>query len=488
MHPSVQDIVEATGGTLAQGGGSEPQAAARLTGVSTDSRTLGAGEAFIAIIGEQFDGHRFAEAAARDGAGALVVSQPLDAARRRRRDSVGVPVIVVGDTTRAYGDIASWWAGQMPAKIVTLTGSNGKTTVKEMVAHLLDLLGPTLRSEGNHNNHIGVPETLLRLRPHHRFAVVEMGTNHPGELERLARLAVADAAIITNIGPSHLEAFGTERGVAREKMHLLDYLSANGLALLHADDPWSQWIALRHRERKATFGLSAEATWRASDVRLSDDGIVFEVAMCGTRFQVPVHGEHQVANCLAAVAVAAEMGLDTHAAAEQFRSFVPPKWRMAVSEVGGVTFVVDCYNANPASTSAALRELERREVAGRRVAVLGDMLELGAMAPQAHMDMGSLAVDSGIDLLCAVGEQSKATADAARRAGMPAEHVLWTDDRATAAAWARKRLGAGDAVLLKASRGVRLEEVAEALIRWAEADAGGGRRRTASAVEPAGAR
>ena len=469
MELSVRDILDATGGTLAQG-----QAAAPLAGVSTDSRSIRGGEAFVAIRGDQFDGHRFAAAASKAGAGAVVVSrwplgEPVDAA-----------AVVVADTTRAYGDIASWWAGQMPAKIVTITGSNGKTTVKEMVAHLLEVLGPTLRSEGNHNNHMGVPETLLRLEPHHRFAVVEMGTNHPGELEQIARLAAADAAVITNIGPSHLEAFGTERGVAREKMHLLDSLSANGLALLHADDPWSQWIALRHRGRKATFGLSSEATWRASDVRLADDGIVFEIAVCGTRFQVPVHGEHQVANCIAAVAAAAEMGLDSHAAAEQFRSFVPPKWRMAVRETGGVVFVVDCYNANPASTSAALHELARRQVARRRVAVLGDMLELGAMAPQAHADMGRLAAEVGVDLVCAVGEHSRGLARAARDAGMGDEDVLWTDDRATAAAWVRKRLGVGDAVLVKASRGVRLEDVAEALARWADAE-------LPAAAEPAAA-
>jgi len=469
MQLSVQDILHATGGALVHG-----QPAAPLTGVSTDSRTVGSGEVFIAIEGEQFDGHRFVATASEAGAGAVVVSRPP-------QEPVDAAVIVVADTTWAYGDIAAWWAAQMPAKIVTLTGSNGKTTVKDMVAHLLEVLGPTLRSEGNHNNHIGVPETLLRIEPHHRFAVVEMGTNHPGELEQIARLVVADAAIITNIGPSHLEAFGSERGVAREKMHLLDHLSASGLALLHADDLWSEWIALRHRGRRATFGLSAEATWRASGVRLADDGIVFEAAVCGTRFQVPVHGEVQVANCLAAIAVAAEMGLDTHAAAEQFRSFRAPKWRMTVREVGGITILADCYNANPASMCAALRELERREVAGRRVAVLGDMLELGALAPQAHMDMGSLAAAGRVDLLCAVGEQSKATADAACRAGMPAEQVFWTDDRATAAAWVRTRLGVGDAVLVKASRGVRLEEVAEALTRWAEAE-------LPSAVEPAGVR
>ena len=276
----------------------------------------------------------------------------------------------------------------------------------------------------------------------------------------------ADVAVITNIGPSHLEGFGTERGVAREKMYLLDTLSANALAVLHADDPWSQWIALHHRGRKATFGRAAEATLRASDDWANDDGIGFELADSGVRFAVPVCGSHQVSNCLAAVAVAAEMGIDARTAAERFASFAPLKWRMVVHRVREVTFILDCYNANPASVRGALAELARRQVAGRRVAVLGDMLELGHIAVEAHAAIGRLVVAEGIDLLCAVGELAEGVADAARGAGMPEGQVFWTVERGAAAQWLRERVEPGDAVLVKGSRGVRLEEVAEALDTW----------------------
>jgi len=458
MRFTAEDILAATHGELVQGDPKTP-----LTGVCTDSRKLEDDDLFIAIVGDRFDGHAFVGPSLGDGAGAAIVSAwPLPVASHK-------PVIVVRDTVAAYGDVAAWWAGQMPARVVTITGSNGKTTVKEAVAHLLGLLGPTLCSEGNHNNHIGVPETLLRLRPDHRFAVVEMGTNHPGEIERLARLVVSDAAVITNVGPTHLEFFANERGVAREKRHILDYLSPTGLAVLHADDAWSQWIALRHQGRKATFGLSPEAHWRASEWWRTDDGIGFEVAGSGVRFAVPLHGRHQVANCLAAVAVAAEMGLDAHTAAERLRSFQPPKWRMSVRRVAATTFVLDCYNANLASVRGAVEDLAERE-AHQRVAVLGDMLELGDTAAAAHRSVGEMVAHAGIDLLCAVGELSALMAEAAREAGMPPDQVCWTTDRRAAAQWLRERVGPGDAVLFKASRGMELEEVAERLERWTQAE------------------
>jgi len=451
MEFTVEQALAATQGVLVQGAPAGP-----LRGVSTDSRTVQDGNLFVAIEGERFDGHVFVGKALAAGAGAAVVSTwPLAVESHR-------PVILVDDTTAAYGDLAAWWASQMPARIVSVTGSNGKTTVKEAIAHLLGLLGPTLCSVGNHNNHIGVPETLLRVRPDHRFAVIEMGTNHPGELGRLARLVVADVAVITNVGPAHLEAFETEQGVAREKRTVLDHLSANGLAVLHADDPWSQWIALRHRGREATFGRSPDATWRACEEWTTDDGIGFELAGSGVRFTVPLHGRHQVANCLAAVAVAAEMGLDSHAAAERLRTLTPPKWRMAVRKVAEATLILDCYNSNPASVRCALEDLAERQ-AYRRVAVLGDMLELGAASAKAHRAVGGQVAAAGAALLCAVGPEAEALAEAAVAAGLAPEQVLWTTDRRAAARWLCERVGPGDAVLFKASRGVQLEEVAEAL-------------------------
>ncbi|MFP4055286.1 MAG: UDP-N-acetylmuramoyl-tripeptide--D-alanyl-D-alanine ligase [Candidatus Brocadiia bacterium] len=461
MRLAVKDVLEATGGSLAQGSASAP-----LSGVSTDSRTVGAGELFVAIRGERFDGHRYVADALAAGAGAALVSQwPLGAGTDR-------PVIVVPDTKQAYGALGAWWRQRMPARVVGVTGSNGKTTTKEMIAHLLSRLGPTLRSEANHNNHIGVPQTLLRLRPHHAFAVVEMGTNHPLELARLAQLVRPELGVITNIGPTHLEAFRTVRGVAREKGRLLDFIRPRGLAVLHADDPWSRRLAARHAGRVTTFGLGPAARWRAAAVWPNGSRLRFVLAGLGESFSVPVVGRCQVSNCLAAIAVAAELGLSVGEAAWQFRSFRPPEWRMALRRVGGLTLICDCYNANPASMDAAMEELARRPVAGRRVAVVGDMLELGRASTVAHRRLGHRVALAGVDLLCAVGPAAARTAEAAVRSGMPRDRVFATTHNRAAGQWLAEHLEPDDTVLLKASRGVRLEEVVHSIEQWAgEAEA-----------------
>jgi len=460
MNLTVSDILEATGGHLVQG-----EAASPLAGVSTDSRTLRAGELFVALRGENFDGHDYVTAALKASAAAALVSgRPPDLGTDR-------PVVLVDDTVAAYGAVAAWWRARTSVRVVGVTGSNGKTTTKDMIAQLLEGIGPTLRTEENHNNHIGVPETLLRIRPHHRFAVVEMGTNHPGELGPLARLVRPHVAVITNVGPTHLEGFASPQGVAEEKGHLLDFLAPDGLAVLHADDPWSGGLSERYQGRRTTFGLSPDAQWRAESVRSDGERLEFELARHGQAFSIPVVGKYQVSNCLAAIAVAHELGLSVRDAARRFKTFVAPKWRMSVHQVGGMTLVLDCYNANPASMRAALEELASRAAAGRRVAVLGDMLELGRASEAAHRDLGRLVASAGLELLCAVGEHSMLLAHAALRRGMPARRVFWTSDKAVAAGWVCERLLPSDTVLFKASRGMRLEEVADVVEDWATAQA-----------------
>ena len=460
MDLTVGRVLEATRGRLIQGSPDTP-----LFGVSTDSRSVGPRELFIALRGERYDGHQFVAASLAAGAAAVLVSTwPLDLPTDRA-------VVLVDDTLAAYGALAFWWRSHLPARIVAVTGSNGKTTTKEMIAHLLEALGPTVRSEANHNNHIGVPETLLRLRPHHAFAVVEMGTNHPGELERLAAVATPNVAVITNIGPSHLEAFGSVRGVATEKARILDFRAADHLAVLHADDPWSRRIAARHKGPKTTFGLSADATWRAEAMGAESDSIRFILAGRPKPFTVPVYGRHQVSNCLAAVAVADAMGMSPEQAAERFLTFSPPKWRMDFRRIGDLTLIVDCYNANPASMKAAIEDLSRRTVPGRRVAMFGDMLELGRGSTAAHKRLGSLVAAGGFDVLCVVGQKAALVAQAALAYGMSACSVYWAEHRPLAAEWLCARLRPNDTVLLKGSRGVRLEEVAEAIEAWARVHA-----------------
>ena len=458
MELTITQVVEATNGRLAQGRPDAP-----LTGVSTDSRTLAPGELFIAIRGERFDGHDFVPKLTKAG-GAMVERWPLEV-------PPGLPVVVVDSTVAAYGRLAAWWRRRIPAVVVAITGSNGKTTTKEMLACLLGGLGPTVASLASHNNHIGVPETLLRIRPGDSFAVVEIGTNHFGEVPVLASLVEPEVALITNIGPSHLEAFGSEEGVAREKGRLLDFLRLGGLAVLHADDPWSRALAGRAAGRVATFGLSADADWRATDIEEGEAEVRFTLEPDGCRVVLPVAGRFQVSNCLAAMAVAAEMGMAPEAAAERLRSFRAPKWRMEVRRIGSVTLIADCYNANPASMAAALDELARRPTPGRRVAVVGDMLELGDVSDDAHRRLGRLVAEAGVELLCAIGEKALLAAQEAVGAGLPLEKVHWTLENADASRWLVERLGEGDTVLVKASRGMRLEEVAEAVAAWAQGTA-----------------
>jgi len=457
MDICIANVLEATGGRLVQG---DP--AATLHGVATDSRQVTPGDLFVALAGERFDGHDFVARAFEAGAGAAVVGRWPDGLATDR------PVVRVPYTADAYGALGAWWRRRMPARVVGITGSNGKTTCKEMIAHLLGALGPTVCSEANHNNHVGVPETLLRIRSEHRFAVVEMGTNHLGELEPLASLARPDVGLVTNIGPTHLAAFGSEEGVAREKGHLLDAIAPGGLAVLSADDYWSRQLAEAHPGRTATFGLSDDADWHVAHLAQGESEIRFVVAQTGDAVTAPVVGRWQVANCLAAIAVAAEMGLSVSEAAARLASFQSPKWRMNVRRIDDFTLLLDCYNANPASMLGALGELERRPCPGRRVVVLGDMLELGQVSAAAHRELGRLVAGASIDLLCAVGPEAFLMVGEALCSGMLPTNIFWSNDRAMAARWLCYRLRPNDTVLLKGSRGMRLEEVADAVVAWAE--------------------
>ncbi len=457
MKATIAEIVQATAGRLVQG---DP--AARAIGVTTDTRSIFPGQLFIALPGDKFDGHDFVGKALEAGAAAALVARLPEGLATDR------PLVLVDDTVAAYQAMGAWWRARVPATVIGITGSNGKTTTKSLLTLALGALGPTMCSEANNNNHLGVPQTLLRIVPEHRFAVVEMGVNHFGEMAPLARTARPNVALITNIGRTHIEAFGSPEGVAREKSVMLDYLAADGLAVLPADDPWSRGIAARHPGRKVTFGLSPDADWRAARLRLAADHISFVVERTGDKVTVPVVGALQVGNCIGAIAAAAELGVPVPQAADALSRFKPPKWRMDVRRVNGMTLLLDCYNANPSSMLGAVAELARRRSRrGRRVAVLGDMLELGEISDAAHREVGAAVAGAGIDLLCAIGERAEALADQAIANGMDSARVLRTRARDEAAGWLRGNLSRTDTVLFKASRGVRLEEVADAVLAWA---------------------
>lgn len=454
------ELVSVIGGRLVAG-----RADHAIDAISTDTRRLPPGALFWALRGERFDGAAFVEEAlARGACGAVVPADAVPDARVwQGRDVV---VIAAGDPLRALQEAAAAHRARFECPVVGVTGSNGKTTTKEMAAAILSQRGPVLKTEGNLNNHIGVPLTLFRLGAAHRAAVVELGINHPGEMTRLCEIARPTVGVITNVGHAHLEGFGGLDGVARAKGELFEALGADGIAVVNLDDPRIASLGAGLACRVLTFGLTA------GDVR---GCIVDEETRSGTRIEirhggaraecvVPVVGRHNAANALAASAVAVALGADLESAAKGLERFRPAAMRSElVTAPSGVVVFNDAYNANPSSMERALDTAGRLRGAGRVYAVLGDMLELGAGAESLHREVGRAAARAGLDGLVAVGPAARWIAEEARRAGMSARAVVSVDaaDDAVAviAGWCR----AGDVVLIKGSRRMALERVATGL-------------------------
>ena len=421
MMFTVGHVLTATGGRLLAG---EPRGA--VEGVSTDSRTIRAGQLFVALRGPRFDGHDFiaqAMAPGKDAAGALVVPS-------RFHGSVPPGRIVIGveDTLLALQALARAHRAGLPAvSLAAITGSNGKTTTKEMAAGILARRFTVLKNEGNLNNTIGVPLTLLRMTPQHQAAVVEMGISEPGELRRLCEMAGPTMGLITNIGRAHLETLGDIEGVARAKGELLEGLHG-GLAILNADDPYSRRLAQRTTGPVMTFGMTHEADVRACDLRegLEGSGTVFTLTARGrgeTEVRLSVPGRHNVLNAAAAAAIAVAFQVDLMTVARGLESFSPVLLRTELIEWHGLRILNDAYNANPDSMQAALLTLAGLRGSGHAVAVLGDMLELGTHAAQAHREAGETAARLGIEGLVLLGDCADLVADGARLGGMPANRI-----------------------------------------------------------------
>ena len=448
--------------------------------VCTDSRQVTAGVLFVALRGRHFDGHNFAAEALRHGAAAALVEQMppgCDAAR----------TLVVRDTLRALGDLAAWTRRQWPVRVVGVTGSNGKTTTKEILAAIaqqVDFSPPrtvVLKSRANENNLIGLPLNLLRLTGHEAVAVLEMGMNVPGEIARLAEIAAPDVGVITNIGPAHLEGVGSLAGVAAAKGELFAGMRHDATIAVNRDDEWVRRVAASFPGRRIEFGRGGEITaGHISDFGL--DGVAFTLTIAGwsTAVRLRMPGEHNVTNALAAAAAAHGLGIECEAIAAGVAAALPPPMRMQVIRLAnGRTVVNDAYNANPASMEMALRLIARTP--SRTLAVLGEMRELGAESAALHQQLGRQAARSGIRLLVLMGPQAESVA-AGARATNSGELTIHTCASAAAAAeviadaWQR-----GDTILVKGSRGPDTEEsVRRYGARLAEvvsvlAKAGGGR-------------
>lgn len=435
-----------------------------LAGIATDSRAVAPGSLFVALRGDRFDGHDFLGAVARAGAGALLVD------RAGPQLPAGAPPrIEVDDTRRALGRLARWHADRCAARRIAVTGSNGKTTTKDLLHAALGSAGPAVASRKSFNNAIGLPLTLLEIEPETRFAALELGTNHPGEIAALAALARPEVGIVTNCSWSHVEFLRDLDGVVEEKGALLEALPADGVAVLNADDPALPALRERTRARVVTFGIRRPADFRAVDIRFDFRRLV--VRLRGRRVYVPLGGCHNVMNALAALAAADAVGVPLPAAIAALRRVQGPPMRLAPLRADGITLLDDTYNANPGSVEAAFRTLAATPAKGRRVVVLGDMLELGAHATTLHGRAGELMSLVQDALLVAVGSHAHDVVAGALRRGLPEERALACADAPAAAALVPGLLRRGDVVLVKGSRGMAMERVVAAIRAGVAAEA-----------------
>lgn len=450
MQITAGQIAKVTGGRLLRGAPTQP-----VTSFSTDTRTLARGEAFIALDGPSFRGESFIGPALLRGACGIIA--------HREPEGIGIPddafFIRVDDTLQALGSIARWWRHTVDPSVVAVSGSAGKTTTKEMLAHICRSSVPIVATEANLNNLIGLPKTLFRLEPGHAVAIVELGMNRPGELTELTRIADPDVGIMTNIGNAHIGNFGSLPKLIEGEAEMFAAMNPHGTAIVNLDCPHSQLVteSFRFPNTVITFGLSEKADVRASRMEV--------VPPFGYRFllhvqdeaawvTLPVFGRYQVLNALAAAAAAAALGIAPDEIADRLNSFRVPKLRSEIESCDGVTIVKDCYNASPAAMIESIRSLADFTSANRRVALIGDMLELGDHTEALHREVGRTLAQAQFDLVCCVGKFTVFVVGEVEKAGMPA---MWFSSSEEAAIHLSRELRADDVLLVKGSRANKLE-------------------------------
>ena len=451
---TVEQLADVVGGDLA--GAADPYAV--IDDVVIDSRRARPGSLFVALPGEHTDGHHFAADAAARGATAVLVAEGRDL-------DPDVPAVVVDDPADALLGLGRWVRETVDPTVVAVTGSSGKTTTKDLIAAAVGAGRAVVASAGSYNNDLGVPLTCCRLTLGSEVLVAEVGARGLGHVARLAALLEPDIGVVTTIVGAHLELFGDVATVAQAKGELVEALDAEGLAVLNADDPRVAALAGRTHARVVTYGVHADADWRAQDVRV--DALARPTfTVRGLEVTVPLPGEHNVGNALAALAVADAVGVPLEAAARALATAAVSRWRMEVVHTrDGVTVLNDAYNANPASVGAALRTLAQVDTGGRRWAVLGTMAELGRASVEEHDRIGRLAIRLGVDGLVVVGPEARPIRNAADLEGFYGQGDLYMVDRAEDVAGVLSgRLRTGDVVLVKASRAVGLERAADDLV------------------------
>jgi UDP-N-acetylmuramoyl-tripeptide--D-alanyl-D-alanine ligase len=452
MNPlALAQVAKVAGGSLSSGDGT-----ILIDKVSTDSRTIKRGELFVALRGENFDGHNFVEAVATAGAAGAIVDSNW-----KGNAGDNFALIRAKDTLLAYQQLAANYRKSLKLSVVAITGSNGKTSTKDFAAAVLARRFRVTKTQGNFNNHVGLPRTILEAASQDEVAVWEIGMNHPGEVAVLAKIAAADVGIITNIGVAHIEFMGSREKIAEEKGALAEAIGAAGTVILNADDPFTKGIATRARGKVILAGTTA-GTIRASEINQSGNATDFTILEGAhrCRAQLPVPGLHMVQNALLAVAAGRVFGLSLEECAAGLIAAPLTKARLQVKEIRGVQFLDDSYNANPDSMKAALRTLVELDAEGQRIAVLGEMRELGDQSERGHREVGEVAAALKVDHLIAIGNVAGGIADAAKQAGLKNSSTVAST--AEAAELLTGLAVPGDLVLIKGSRLARTEHVIEA--------------------------
>ena len=467
---TLDDIAEVTGGAVVDGpqmiGASGEEI---VTSVSTDTRTIQPGALFVALRGENFDGHHYLAQAAANGAVAFLVEDSHSPSVAHALHETGLPHVEVVDTLHAFGDVARYVRDAFAGPVVGITGSIGKTTTKELVAQVLETDFAVLKSAANFNNEVGVPQTIFQMTPNHTAAVLEMGMRGPGQILHLAEIGAPTIGIITGVGVTHIELLGSRDAIAQAKAELFDLLPTDGLAIYPANDDYA--AALRthfHGTNALSCGIESAADVRAMGLSRHGNGWRFtaETPWGNTKIFLPSPGRFNVLNALFAVAVGGHLQISLDSIARALLRWTPPKMRLEVLKTpGGVTILSDAYNAAPDSMIGALETLRETPVGagGRRIAVLGEMKELGDFGPEGHGIVGRAATKAAPDLLLLVGPMTSHIADAAREAGFPADHIQQFGSTSDAVTAVPPMVHGGDVVLIKGSRSLAMEALTAAL-------------------------
>ncbi len=446
MKFTAEEIAAATGGRLVGNN-------VEITGISTDNRKAEKGHLFIAIVGQVHDGHKFISGAVENGASAVLVE---------KEGNYNVPYILVKDTTRAYGAIAKAYKNKFNIPFVAVTGSVGKTTTKDMIASVLSQKYNTLKTEGNFNNHIGVPITLLRLNENNECAVIEMGMNHFNEISYLTSLVEPDIAVITNVGVSHIENLGSREGILKAKCEIFEGMKSDGLKVLNFDNDMLASVKDKY-ENICYYSMEGKADIYADNiVEKGIEGISCTIHTPKFSFNadITIPGRHMVGNAMAATAAAIELGLSADEIARGINSFEPTGGRMEIIKANDYTIINDVYNANPVSTKAGIDVIAYEK--GKKCCILGDMFELGEYGPKLHYEVGAYAVEKNIDTLICIGEISKNMYEGAVNTKGNTK-IYYFENQEEFFAESNEIIEKGMTILVKASRGMHFEKTVEYL-------------------------